>query len=135
MTWEFELDIDLGASLVLIDEHITYHALVDILVEDFQIDSSTNSLKLSYKLVSTSTTIQSHPLYIRNDRQLATFMHKFSQSGGLLQLCLTVEQISVTVEQAETTSNPFVSHSVPNAQAETTSNPFASHSASTTQID
>ncbi|KAG7640806.1 Zinc finger PMZ-type [Arabidopsis suecica] len=69
----------------------------------------------------------------RNDRQLATFMHKFSQSGGLLQLCLIVEQISVTVEQAETTSNPFVSHSVPNAQAETTSNPFASHSASTTQ--
>ncbi|KAG7636074.1 Zinc finger PMZ-type [Arabidopsis thaliana x Arabidopsis arenosa] len=68
-----------------------------------------------------------------NDRQLATFMHKFSQSGGLLQLCLTVEQISVTVEQAETTSNPFVSHSVPNAQAETTSNLFASHSASTTQ--
>ena len=82
MTWEFELDIELGASLVLIDEHITYHALVDILVEDFQIDSSTNSLKLSYKLVSTSTTIQSHPLYIRKDRQLATFMHKFSQSGG-----------------------------------------------------
>ena len=51
MTWEFELDIELGASLVLIDEHITYHTLVDILLEDFQIDCSTNSLKLSYKLV------------------------------------------------------------------------------------
>ncbi|XP_023644611.1 uncharacterized protein LOC111832470 isoform X1 [Capsella rubella] len=124
---EFDVDLERGASLVNIDENISFAELVEVLVDDFHIYRVSNLVNLSYKIDSN---LELHPLYIRIDRQLQTFLTKPLPSGGFHKLCVTIEDISFTVEQGGTTSNPF-DESVFPSQAPTpvlgatTSNPFA----------
>ncbi|EOA12203.1 hypothetical protein CARUB_v10012779mg [Capsella rubella] len=45
-----------------------------------------------------TATLGSHPIFIRNDRQLATFMRISAQTQSI-HLCVTVEDNCVIVEQ------------------------------------
>ncbi|XP_010430905.1 PREDICTED: uncharacterized protein LOC104715166 [Camelina sativa] len=102
------MDNERGASLINIDENTRFSELVKILLEDFYIDIRAQCLKLSYTLPAKSATIGSIPIFIRNDRQLEAFKLKYAQSGGVLHLCVTVEDFCETVEQGQPSSTPFI---------------------------
>ncbi|XP_023633288.1 uncharacterized protein LOC17874432 isoform X2 [Capsella rubella] len=128
--WEFEIDDESGVSLISIDEGTSFSDLVKILYEDFAIDNQKHSLKLSFQLPSMTATLGSHPIFIRNDRQLATFMRISAQTQSI-HLCVTVEDNCVIVEQDQTSSYQFVASDVTSAshsQVPTMLNPPAATS-------
>ncbi|XP_019097517.1 PREDICTED: uncharacterized protein LOC109131269 [Camelina sativa] len=120
--WEFEMDNERGASLINIDENTRFSELVKILLEDFDIDIQAQCLKLSYSLPAKSSTIGSIPIFIRNDRQLEAFKLKYAQSGGVLHLCVTVEDFCEIVEQGQPRSTPFIESVTAVTQDQTSSN-------------
>ncbi|XP_010506932.2 PREDICTED: uncharacterized protein LOC104783478 [Camelina sativa] len=122
--WEFEMDNERGASLINIDENTRFSDLVKILLEDFDIDIRAQCLKLSYTLPAMSATRGSIPIFIRNDRQLEAFKLKYAQSGGVLHLCVTVEDFCVTVEQGQPSSTLFIESVTAVTQDQTSSNLF-----------
>ncbi|XP_010424554.1 PREDICTED: uncharacterized protein LOC104709680 [Camelina sativa] len=69
-------------------------------------------------------TIGSIPIFIRNDRQLEAFKLKYAQSGGVLYLCVIVEDFCVTVEQGQPSSTPFIESVTAVTQDQTSSNLF-----------
>ncbi|XP_010448992.2 PREDICTED: uncharacterized protein LOC104731347 [Camelina sativa] len=95
--WKFEMDNERGASLA-------------------------QCLKLSYTLPAKSSTIGSIPIFIRNDRQLEAFKLKYAQSGGVLHLCVTVEDFCEIVEQGQPSSTPFIESVTAVTQDQTSSN-------------
>ena len=86
--WDFIVDDERGSSLSMILEDISYNDLIGIVLEDFGIDvspSKLNSKNLSY--VSPSNLNFSSkdlpPVFIRNDRQVASYLKKLQENGGI----------------------------------------------------
>ncbi|WZZ13486.1 hypothetical protein YC2023_106575 [Brassica napus] len=79
----------------MILEDISYNDLIEVVLENFGIDvspSKLNSINLSYvspsKLNFSSKELP--PVFIRNDRQVASYMNKL-QENGCLHLCITIK--------------------------------------------
>lgn len=91
--WDFTVDEERGCSISVISEDISYKELIAVVLEDFALDGT---IKLSYaspsKFIFGSKGVL--PVFIRNDRQVASFLSKHKDSGGLLQLCVTVNQVN-----------------------------------------
>ncbi|XP_010513141.2 PREDICTED: uncharacterized protein LOC104789092 [Camelina sativa] len=116
------MDNERGASLINIDENTRFSELLKIMLEDFDIDIQAQCLKLSYTLPAKSSTIGSIPIFIRNDRQLEAFKLKYAQSGGVLHLCVTVEDFCETVEHGQPSSTTFIESVTAVTQDQTSSN-------------
>ncbi|WZZ12032.1 hypothetical protein YC2023_105121 [Brassica napus] len=100
--WDFIVDDERGSCLSMILEDISYNDLIEVVLENFGIDvspSKLNSINLSYvspsKLNFSSKELP--PVFIRNDRQVASYMNKL-QENGCLHLCITIKKNSFIIK-------------------------------------
>ena len=79
----------------MIHEDISYNDLIGVVLQDFGIDvslSKLNSINLSYILLSKLNfgSKELPPVFIRNDRQVASYLNKLQENGGI-HLCVTIK--------------------------------------------
>ncbi|CAF1931631.1 unnamed protein product, partial [Brassica oleracea] len=101
---------------------ISYNDLIGVVLEDFGIDvspSKLNSINLSYvspsKLNSGSKEL--HPVFIRNDRQEASYMNKLQENEDF-HLCVTIKrrtQLSsrIVSNMIQTRDEVLITHDLP----------------------
>ena len=90
--WDFIVDDQRGSSLSMIHEDISYNDLIVAVLEDFGIDGNINSVNLSYASPSKLNfgTKELPPAFIRNDRQVTSYLNKLKENGDL-HLCVTIK--------------------------------------------
>ncbi|XP_023643348.1 uncharacterized protein LOC111831936 [Capsella rubella] len=96
--WHFVLDSQKGGSLSEVDENVTFKTLAEMVIEDFGLDCVITELKLSYALSPSLKMKNPPPLYLRNDRQVQTFIRKVQEDFKFNRLCVTVCQPIENVE-------------------------------------
>ncbi|KAH0902805.1 hypothetical protein HID58_042308, partial [Brassica napus] len=76
----------------MIHEDISYNDLIVAVLEDFGIDGNINSGNLSYASPSKLNfgTKELPPVFIRNDRQVTSYLNKLKENGDL-HLCVTIK--------------------------------------------
>ncbi|KAG5392908.1 hypothetical protein IGI04_022871, partial [Brassica rapa subsp. trilocularis] len=91
--WDFIVDDQRGSSLSMIHEDISYNDLIVAVLEDFGIDGNRNSVNLSYASPSKLNfgTKELPPAFIRNDRQVTSYLSKLKENGDL-HLCVTIKR-------------------------------------------
>ncbi|KAL0758541.1 hypothetical protein Bca101_074691 [Brassica carinata] len=77
----------------MIHEDINYNDLIVAVLEDFGIDGNINSVDLSYASPSKLNfgTKELPPAFIRNDRQVTSYLNKLKENGDL-HLCVTIKR-------------------------------------------
>ncbi|RID52966.1 hypothetical protein BRARA_G00395 [Brassica rapa] len=92
--WDFIVDDQRGSSLGMIHEDISYNDLIVAVLEDFRIDGNINSVNLSYVSPSklNSGTKELPPAFIRNDRQIISYLSKLKENGNL-HLFVTIKTL------------------------------------------
>ncbi|KAL0643376.1 hypothetical protein Bca4012_041666 [Brassica carinata] len=86
----------------MIHEDISYNDLIGVVLQDFGIDvslSKLNSINLSYILLSKLNfgSKELPPVFIRNDRQVASYLNKLQENIGL-HLCVTIKKNSIIIK-------------------------------------
>ncbi|KAH0916891.1 hypothetical protein HID58_024551, partial [Brassica napus] len=91
--WDFIVDDQRGSSLSMIHKDISYNDLIMAVLEDFGIDGNKNNVNLSYASPSKLNfgTKELPPAFIRNDRQVTSYMSKLKENGDL-HLCVTIKR-------------------------------------------
>jgi len=86
------VDDQRGSSLSMIHEDISYNDLIVAVLGDFGIDGNINSVNLSYASPSKLNfgTKELPPAFIRNDRQVTSYLNKLKENGDL-HLCVTIK--------------------------------------------
>ncbi|KAF3567168.1 hypothetical protein DY000_02012990 [Brassica cretica] len=92
------MDEERGSSLSMIHEDISYNALIVVVLEDFGIDDNKNIVNLSYVSPSKLNfgTKVLPPTFIRNDRQVTSYLNKLQENGGL-HLCVTIKVMMIEI--------------------------------------
>ncbi|KAH0856821.1 hypothetical protein HID58_085082 [Brassica napus] len=107
--WDFIVDDERGSSLSMIHEDISYNDLIGVVLEDFGIDVSPSKLNISLSKLNFGSK-ELPPVFIRNDRQVASYLNKL-QENGCLNLCVTIktrDEILITHDlPIAGNSNPF----------------------------
>ncbi|XP_019095110.1 PREDICTED: uncharacterized protein LOC104757102 [Camelina sativa] len=120
--WRFFIDTNKGGSLCEVAENITYKDLVETVFEDFELDGLVKEITLSYELPRMKLMVEdSPPIFIRNDRQVCTFIKKIQGNLEITRLCVSEfhqsfgSDISLSTPRSDTCST---------AEKEKTSNSF-----------
>ena len=76
----------------MIHEDISQNALIVVVLEDLGIDDNINNVNLSYVSPSKLNfgTKELPPTFIRNDRQVTSYLNKLKENGDL-HLCVTIK--------------------------------------------
>ncbi|XP_009102953.1 uncharacterized protein LOC103829047 [Brassica rapa] len=124
--WEFLVDSNKGGSLSEVDENVTYIDLVETIIEDFGLGClvKDRDITLSYELPPRMKIMvkDSPPVYIRNDRQVRTFISKIKGNGELIRLCVTVndKNNTIVVENVGNNTQSKTIHNEENADVDKT---------------
>ncbi|XP_010468295.2 PREDICTED: uncharacterized protein LOC104748331 [Camelina sativa] len=91
LNWRFFVDTNKGGCLCEVSENITYKDLMKIVFDDFGLDGLVEEISLSYELPKMKLIVEdSPPIFIRNDRQVCTFIRKIQENPEIGRLCVSI---------------------------------------------
>ena len=90
LQWEFNVDTNINAFFIYIEEDLQYKDLMKIVSKDFSIKEEEMSLSYGISLDLKSIVEGFPPISIGNTRQLKSFIGKIRAFDGTCRLCVKV---------------------------------------------